>query len=432
MQRVALHTVGCKLNEFETQAIRERFMQAGFRPVPFKDTADVYVVNTCAVTSRGAAQSRKLLRRARRRAPEAIVVAAGCCAEVEREHLAGLEEVDIVVGNRDKTRIPEKIQEHKHDDGSRKRDHDFVFEDFDVSDMAGHSRAFVKVQEGCESYCSYCIIPYARGRCRSREPASVLQQIRKLTDAGFREIVISGTHLGMYGVENDDCCGLTELVYRVCRETGVERIRLNSLEPLDLTDELFELIRAEPRICRHIHLPLQSGSDEILSWMQRPYRAEDIANRMRRLEKAVPGICIGTDVIAGFPGESLRHHEQTYRLLQDLPLGYLHVFPFSSRPGTPAAGFDGEVHPEEKKRRAEKLYALRRQKIDTYQRKFLGKEIPALIESNRQKNGQLTAMTDNYLRIFLDGPDAWKNRIMKVVPQTIDQTGALRGERAPD
>jgi len=419
---VAFYTLGCKLNQYETEAIRESFIKRGYRPVDFTESSDVYVINTCTVTTRSAARSRKLIRRARRRSPGSRVVVVGCYSEVQPGEVSRIEGVDLILGNTAKSRVVDYLENHQGpvcqitDDA----DKDSTFEEFDLESFGEHSRAFVKIQEGCDVFCSYCIIPYARNPVKSRTEDSVVQQVLKLESSGYREVVIAGTHLGLYGKDRAGGGSLVELLKRICRETAIERIRLSSLEPMDMSEELLRFIQSEPRICHHLHLPIQSGDDEILTLMRRPYSVAEVRDIFTRLADALPDISLGTDVITGFPGETNEHYANTYRLLESLPLAYIHVFPFSPRPGTPAADFSGGVHPEEKKRRVKELYNLRLAKLDAFRSRFFGQALPTLIECSRDKDsGNLVGITGNYLRILAEGDDSWMNRLVHMVPKEI-------------
>jgi threonylcarbamoyladenosine tRNA methylthiotransferase MtaB len=420
MPTVAFYTLGCKLNQYETESIRERFEAQDYTVVPFTDPADVYVINTCAVTGKSEYTSRKMIRRAIKTRPQAKVVAVGCYSQVAPDALSRIPGVDLVLGNSNKTRVLAHLNDPQAPDLAIGTEADFSFEDFDISSVRSRSRAFIKIQEGCRSFCTYCIIPQARGELKSRPLESILGQIRKLAAAGYREVVITGTHLGMYGKENAGGTALIDVFRSVCQVAGIRRVRISSIEPMDLTDELIEYITGEPKICRHLHIALQSGDDAILNKMNRPYTARDAAAIMRRLARDLPGICLGTDVITGFPGETRQQFNTTYTLLKGLPLAYLHVFPFSPRPHTPAAGFKDQLPPEIVRPRVRRLQELRSRKIRQFRQQFIGQPLEVLVESTRErKTNKLVGLSDNYLRILFEGKDELKNTFVTVIPGRI-------------
>jgi threonylcarbamoyladenosine tRNA methylthiotransferase MtaB len=406
MRTVAFHTVGCKLNQHETNDIERQFSERGWRPVAFGEPADVVVVNTCTVTAQSDSRCRAALRKARRGSPGATVIATGCLAQAQPGAIAGMPEVDLVLGNREK----ELIFDHLDDDG-RPRTGRVAAAALDratkpafalVTAFAGHTRAFVKIQDGCDAGCAYCIVPLARGPNRSLPAADVLAHVTKLVAAGFRELVLTGVHLGTWGRDLAPSQTLAGLLARLVAIPGLERLRLSSIEPTEFTPELFDLLAATPAVCPHLHIPLQSGSASVLHAMRRPYGPEVFARVVERLARTLPEPGLGADVIAGFPGEREADFEQTVNLIRSLPLTYLHVFPFSPRPGTPAAAMDNQVPAAERDRRAGVLRALGREKARAFRERHVGRTVRALVQGQPgRRRGTTHGLTGNYLTVFV-------------------------------
>lgn len=419
MPTIAFCTLGCKLNQYETEAIREQFEREGYRVVSFTDRATVYVVNTCSVTGKSDRHSRQMVRRAIQTAPEALVVATGCCAQVDPQALAGIPGVDLVLGNREKNRILDFLKPSKIDGKAAiavsPREQLDRFEDLDISSFGRYTRAFIKVQDGCDCFCSYCVVPFARGPNRSRELASIISQAKRSVGLGYKEIVLTGVHLGTYGRDLGGAIDLVDVLEALEKVEGLRRIRLSSVEPTDVSPELIDLLAGSDRICRHLHLPLQSGDDEILARMNRPYQASEYRDLVMTLTDRVPGIGIGADVIVGFPGETDGNFRNTYEFVEGLPFSYLHVFNFSRRPGTVAATLPDQVPPGVRKERSRLMKGLRERKMLQFRRSFIGEKLEVLIENRRDKEtGKLTGLTDNYIRVLVDGEDELMNEIMEV------------------
>lgn len=423
MPRVSFYTLGCKLNAYDTEWYQEQFAQAGYEVVPFGQTADVTVVNTCTVTGQGDAQSRQALRRAARVSPGATVVAAGCYAQTDPDALLALPEVDLVVGTEARVRLLDLINDtcslgRSHVTRGRARD----FQEMDIESFGGRSRAFVKVQEGCDQFCSFCIIPFARGRSRSRPLQSAVAQVRQLVEVGYQEVVLTGVHLGDYASGG---AALLDLLAAVEEVEGLARYRLSSVEAAFIPDALIDLLAQSKKFCRHLHVPLQSGDDRILSAMRRPYTSAQYRDLMRKLSDRIPGICLGADVMVGFPGEDQEAFENTHRLIEEVPLVYLHVFPYSPRQGTPAAKMPRQVDPKVKAARAARLRALGARKADAFRRGAVGQTFEVLFEGRRDpETGLLSGLTDTYIRVLAPGPDAAANRIL---PARIERA---EGDRA--
>jgi len=404
LKKVAFYTLGCKMNFHETAYMEELFKKAGYEVVDFNEKADVYIVNTCTVTATADSKSRKALRKAKQKNPDALVVATGCYSEVYPEEVEKVKEVDLITGNLEKFKLVEIVEKRLKGEIPRT----FVkgvwsesnFYPLTVRHYEGRTRAFLKVQQGCELFCSYCIIPKARGKMVSEKPQKVIEQVKELVDAGYKEIVLTGTHLGAYGVDLDGNWNLARLVKEIIKVPGLYRLRLSSIEPIEFSDELIEVVTSSKKVAPHLHIPLQSGSNRILTLMKRRYTAEDFKRIVEKILSLNPEICIGTDVMVGFPGEEEENFEETRKLVEEIPFGYLHVFPYSKRKGTVAATMKDDVPPEVKKERAAILREIGTKKSVAYRKRFVTKELEALVLSHLP-DGSSTALTGNYIRIIL-------------------------------
>jgi threonylcarbamoyladenosine tRNA methylthiotransferase MtaB len=428
MKRVAVATLGCKTNQFESAAMIEQFERAGYSVVPFTQSADIYVVNSCTVTAKTDAETRRLIRRARRLNPDARVVATGCYAQVAPGELEKMPELDSVLGNREKQDIigmVETGESHVSDIASQSTAGPLKLESF-----AEHTRAFLQAQNGCNSFCAYCIVPYARGRSRSVPLEEVLRGVRGLAANGYREVVLTGIHLGAYGLDQTPADSLTELVRRIDTERLVPRLRIGSVEPNELTNELLALMAKSEIICPHLHLPLQSGSDTVLQRMGRRYTAAFFRDLMERIATALPQAFIGADVIAGFPGESEDEFNETLQLIEELPFSDLHVFPYSSRPGTKAAQMSGQVPGTIIKKRAELLRDCAARKKAGFLSKQVGHDFKVLVQGYNVNYSICSGISRNYVTIKFAGTREMINseHTVKVVSFTGGQvTGELVG-----
>lgn len=418
MRKVAFYTLGCKVNHYDTEAMRNQFKQAGYEIVDFEESADIYVINTCTVTHGGARKSRKITRKVRRRETDALIAVVGCYPQVDAEEVLASAEIDLVVGTTGRSKIVEFVEQALRADAPL----NFVqpvaeedeFEEVKVADFKDRTRATIKIQEGCDQFCSYCIIPYARGRVRSRELTEVVTEVKKLAAAGFKEIVLTGIHLGEYGKDKSDL-SLEQLLAELIKIEGIQRIRLSSIEGTEVSDELIELIAESDKLCRHLHLPLQSGSDKILEAMNRPYTRAEFKEMVYRIKDKIPEIAITTDVIVGFPGEEETDFEATCELVKELEFSDLHVFQYSIREGTPAADFPEQVHSRVKKKRSKQLREIGAELKENYRRQFKGHKLQVLIEENRDRTtGFLTGLTDNYLRVAVKGADELAGELVPV------------------
>lgn len=413
--RVALHTIGCKLNQYETEVIREGFIAAGHDIVPFDTQADLYLVNTCTVTQKADHDARRLLRQAKRRNPSALVVAAGCYAQTDAGHLAAMPEVDLVLGNADKLRLSDWLSGARPEPGVRVTDlsRQTCFEPVSVRTFASHTRAFVKIQDGCDARCAYCKVPLARGPNRSRPLDDTIAQIRQLCASGHREVVLIGIHLGTYGRDLTPPASLAELLRALLDGAQPERLRLSSIEPLEFSPELIDILATHAgRICRHLHIPLQSGSDRVLAAMDRRYTAEEYASIVGELARRIPGLAIGADVLVGLPGETDDDHARTRELVQTLPLAYLHVFSYSPREGTLAASLPGPVRPDLIKTRSRELLAISSYKHTSYLGSLVGTEQSVLFE--HQVGDQVVGHTDTYAEVAVPAGEAQRNDLARV------------------
>lgn len=406
MPRVAFTTLGCKVNQGETEWMRGAFMARGYEVVSFEAAADVYVLNTCSVTHLGEKKSRQLIRRAVRTNPEAVVAVTGCYAQVATAEVAAIPGVDVVVGTQDRQRIVELVEQAAQGGEPLQAVGDVmaadVFEDVPLfAETSGRTRAFLKIQEGCENYCTYCIIPYARGRLRSRPLASVRREAAKLIRQGFAEIVLTGIHLGAYGREGrDPACTLAAAVREILALSGLGRLRLSSLESIEVEEELLQLMRQDERLCPHLHLPLQGGDNRILRAMNRHYTTEQYEAQAAHIRQLLPDVALSTDVIVGFPGETEEMFAHTLQTVERLGFSKVHVFPYSRRAGTPAAGLPGQVPEAEKKERVHRLQEVAARGARSFQESFRGRTMAVLFE-HPGADGLATGLTGNYLRVKL-------------------------------
>ena len=394
--RVALHNLGCKVNAYEIEAMQQLLEEAGYEIVPFEPGADIYVINTCTVTNIADRKSRQKLHKAKKMNPEAIVVATGCYVQTGGDKLEKDEAIDLVLGNNQKINIVEALAEYaenKPGHGSHviKINQTKEYEDLSIDHTAEHVRAYIKVQDGCNQFCTYCIIPYARGRVRSRNIESVLKEVHSLAEKGYKEVVLTGIHLSSYGVDfpEEKKETLLSLIRAVHEIEGIQRIRLGSLEPGIVTREFAEGIAALPKVCPHFHLSLQSGCDETLERMNRRYRSGEYRERCELLREVYENPALTTDVIVGFPQESEEEFQKSYDFVDGIHFYETHIFKYSRRQGTKAAAMDGQLTEAEKARRSEKMIEMHHRHAKDYERSMLGKELEVLIEEEYTKDGQI-------------------------------------------
>ncbi|MEW5946948.1 MAG: tRNA (N(6)-L-threonylcarbamoyladenosine(37)-C(2))-methylthiotransferase MtaB [bacterium] len=428
-KRVAVATLGCKLNHYDSQVILEAFEAAGYDAVPFSDPADVYVINTCTVTETTDHQSRQLIRRALRRKAEGggvRVVVTGCYAQTAPDEIENAAEgVDLIVGNNGKERIAEFVADGA---GPRTRVSDVFAErklrSLPLARFGGYTRAFLRIQEGCDRRCAYCVVPYGRGVSRSETPGKVLEQARRFAAAGYGEIVLTGVHIGLYGLDLDPKTTLAELLYSLHEIEGLRRVRLSSIDPTELSPALIEAVTTLPKVCRHIHVSLQSGDDAVLRRMGRSYTTEEFRSLADSIFRRAPDAALGVDLMTGFPGEDDASFERTRSFAESLPLAYMHVFRFSPRRGTPAAEMRPRVPEEAKKERSRILADVRREKNLAFRRRFIGTELEVLVENRRWKgDGRLTGLSGSYIRAFFNGGDDLFGKFARFVPERVSGCG---------
>lgn len=392
------------------------FKQRGYEITPFDQVADVYVINTCSVTHLGERKSRQLIRRGIRLNPEAIVAVSGCYAQVSPEEIEAIEGVNVIVGTQDRHRIVELVEEVGHSKGIMNivtnimnADH---FEDIPLFDTPGRTRAFLKIQEGCTNFCTYCIIPYARGPLRSRPLESVTREAEKLITAGFKEIVLTGIHLGAYGRDLEGQITLVDAVKAVLGAKGLIQLRLGSLESIEISDELIEIMKEDQRLCPHLHLPLQAGDDRVLRMMNRHYTLAEYRELVHTIQARIKDIGISTDIIVGFPGETLEMFENALSFVESMDFSRMHIFPYSRRSGTPAAEYEDQVSEDEKKRRVQVMQELAERKAAEFQKRFINRQLTVLFEP--EHDGKMEGLTGNYIRVHTNGNDTLHGKLCKV------------------
>jgi len=434
MPTVAFYTLGCKVNFYDTEAIWQLFKKEGYEQVDFEETADVYLINTCSVTNTGDKKSRQIIRRAIRRNPDAVIAVTGCYAQTAPAEVLAIPGVDLVIGTQDRDKLMDYIREIRR----QRRPVNVVrnimktreFEEMDVPEFADRTRAFLKIQEGCNNFCTFCIIPWARGLSRSRKPENVLRQARRLAEAGYREIVLTGIHTGGYG-EDLDNYRLSDLLADLEKIDGLERIRISSIEASQIDDRMLEVLGGSRKMCRHLHIPVQAGDDEILRRMRRKYTTEEYAAKIAYIRRAMPDVAITTDVIAGFPGETDAHFENGFRFIEQIGFAELHVFPYSKRSGTPAARMDGQVDEDVKRERVHRLIELSERMQAAYASRWVGREVDVIPEreaKGREGQGLLSGHSDNYLHVVFDGDPSMIGGICRVRITSAEE-GECRGAR---
>ncbi|WP_066064077.1 tRNA (N(6)-L-threonylcarbamoyladenosine(37)-C(2))-methylthiotransferase MtaB [Neobacillus soli] len=420
MATVAFHTLGCKVNHYETEAIWQLFKQEGYERVEFESISDVYIINTCTVTNTGDKKSRQVIRRAVRKNPDAVICVTGCYAQTSPAEIMAIPGVDIVVGTQDRVKMLDYIEQYKLErqpiNGVGNIMKNRVYEELDVPSFTDRTRASLKIQEGCNNFCTFCIIPWARGLMRSRDPKEVIRQAQQLVDAGYKEIVLTGIHTGGYGEDMKDY-NLALLLRDLEAVKGLERLRISSIEASQITDEVIEVIKHSNIVVRHLHIPLQSGSDTVLKRMRRKYTMEFFGERLERLREVLPGLAVTSDVIVGFPGETEEEFMETYNFINEHKFSELHVFPYSKRTGTPAARMEDQVDEEVKNERVHRLISLSDQLAKEYASQFEGEVlevIPEEVSAVEVNSGMLMGYTDNYMKVVFSAPEDLIGKIVKV------------------
>ncbi len=418
---VSLHTLGCKVNHYETEAIWQLFKEQGYDRVEFDHQADVYVINTCTVTNTGDKKSRQVIRRAIRQNPDAVICVTGCYAQTSPAEIMAIPGVDIVVGTQDREKMLGYIEQYREErkpiNAVRNIMKNRVYEELDVPAFTDRTRASLKIQEGCNNFCTFCIIPWARGLMRSRDPEEVIRQAQQLVDAGYLEIVLTGIHTGGYGQDFKDYNLARLLRDMEAQVKGLKRLRISSIEASQLTDEVIDVLQNSEIVVNHLHIPIQSGSDTVLKRMRRKYTMEFFAERLEKLKVALPDLAVTSDVIVGFPGETEEEFMETYNFIRDHKFSELHVFPYSQRTGTPAARMDDQIDEEVKNERVHSLIALNDQLAKEYASRFEG-EVLEVIPEERFKDGEgenlYVGYTTNYLKIIFEGSEDMIGQLTKV------------------
>ena len=436
MTTISVATLGCKVNQFESEALMSALEQKGYGIVPFDEGADITIINTCTVTHRADFQSRQMIRRAFRSNPNSLIIVTGCYSQVEPEVMTKIEGVRYLLGNKEKGQIPELLPLMQKDELPQIQVSDIqketVFWDIPLHSFQRHTRAFLKIQDGCDAHCSYCIVPYARGPSRSLPPEKLIEHLRVLKEKRFKEVVLTGIHIGSYGMDLTPPFPLEKLLRRIEEEKIPDRIRLSSIEPLDFSADLISFLSQSTKVCPHLHIPIQSGDDEILRLMNRNYDHFLLLDLIQELHQSIPKLAIGADVIVGFPGETEEKFEHTYELIKSLPFSYLHIFPFSKRKGTPASQFPWRVDEAVIKKRAEKMRELGKKKRQAFYHQFLHQELRVLVEDRREKEtGRWKGFSRNYIPVSLslesvsEGNPNWINQEYPVVVTELTEKGVV-------
>lgn len=430
LKKVGFYTLGCKVNQYETQSMEEMFKKSEYEIVKFEDYADVYVINTCTVTSFGDKKSRQIIRRTQKTNPNAVVAVVGCYSQIAPEEIEKIREVDVIAGTTERNKIVELVENASKEkklklinDVMKQR----VYEDIEFITTSERTRAFIKIQDGCDNFCTYCIIPYTRGPVRSRKLDSILQEIKILAQNGFKEIVLTGIHLTSYGKDIENC-SLIDVIQKVDEIPGIERIRLGSLEPNKLTEDLIAKIKGVKSFCPHFHISLQSGSDSVLKRMKRKYTLSDYSKRIDMIRRYFDDASITTDIIVGFPGETDEEFKETYGFLNKISFAKTHVFKYSPRKGTPAESFPNQVDNAVKEERSNLIIKLSDKKEYEFQKRFLNTTTEVLFEQEWETDkNYLVGHTKNYLRVAALSGEDQINRISLVNADRIEN-GILVGE----
>ena len=415
-KKVALHNLGCKVNAYEVEAMQQLLEKAGYEIVPFTEGADVYLINTCTVTNIADRKSRQMLHKAKKMNPDAIVVAAGCYAQADTEKLKEDNAVDLILGNNQKTQIVEVLEEYEKEHSKQVQvieiNHTKEYEELSIEQTAEHVRAYIKVQDGWKQFCTYCIIPFARGRVRSRKIADVLREVETLASKGYKEVVLTGIHLSSYGVDfsKEERESLLSLIQAVSKVEGIQRIRLGSLEPRIITEEFLEGIVATGKVCPHFHLSLQSGCNKTLKNMNRRYSAQEYAEKCELIRKYYPAPALTTDVIVGFPMETEEDFEESYEFVKNIHFYETHIFKYSRRHGTKAAAMDGQLTEAVKAQRSEKLLELHDIRAKEYEEAMIGKTIELLLEEEIEEDGKMwyVGHSREYVRAVIEKTEAYQ------------------------
>ena len=414
-KKIAFITLGCKVNLYDTEAMAELFTEKGYEVVDFEEYADVYLINTCTVTNLGDKKSRQMIRRAKRINPNSVVVATGCYAQVASEEVAKIEGINIVIGTKNRSEIVETVENYVDENGVVNNVSDIMgekeFEPLQISRLTNRTRAYIKIQEGCNRYCTYCIIPYARGPIRSRKPEEVIEEVKKLAENGFKEVVLTGIHVASYGLDLGNIT-LADIIEKVHSVNGIERIRFSSMEPLAIDDDFVARMAKLPKVCDHYHLSLQSGCNRTLKRMNRKYNAEQYAEACERLRNAFPNVAITTDIIVGFPDETEEDFKESLAFAKKMKLDKIHTFPYSPKKGTPAAKMKNQMSGDVKSQRSKEMIALSDKMNIDFLNNNIGKTVPVLFED--MENGFWQGHTTNYIKVLVKSDENLNNKIVDV------------------
>lgn len=413
MTKFAILTLGCKVNLYESESYIQSLKAEGFTEVSFDEQADVYIINTCTVTNTASSKSRNKINQAHKQNPNALICAVGCLVQVGDDRLDQIEAIDIMIGSSHKDQLVSMIKKALVDKKKHKEIEDVrankVFDELYVNNFSHHTRAFLKIQDGCDQFCTYCIIPYARGSERSLAPDKVIKQAKSLLTNGYKEIVLSGIHTGRYG--KDHQTSLTDLIKNLLK-TSVYRLRISSIEITEITDEMILLIKNDIRLAKHLHIPLQSGSEQILTLMKRPYDTTYFIERIRFIKQMIPDISISTDIIVGFPGETEEDFMKTIAFIKEVNFSFLHVFPYSKKSGTVAGKMLEQIGKDVKRARVTQLIKLSNQMYEAYQKTFIAKEVDIIMEA--EKDGKWMGHSSHYLPIIIDSNEVCRNKVYNV------------------
>ena len=416
MKKVAFCTLGCKVNQYETNAMEEKFINSGYEIVDFSDKADIYIINTCTVTNMSDKKSRQMLRKAKQINPKAVVVAVGCYAQVSKEKLEEVDEVDLILGNNEKKEIVQYIEKFQEEKLVHLEDimHQKEFVDFGTTMHMETTRAVIKIQDGCDRFCSYCIIPYARGRVRSRNPENIIKEIKSLAQKDVKEVVLTGIHIASYGKDFKEDISLIDLLVQINKIDGIERIRLGSLEPTIINEEFLNRLSKLEKVCHHFHLSLQSGCDETLKRMNRKYTTEQFEKVVNLLRNTYKDVILTTDIIVGFPGETDEEFNATYEFLSKIKFYKMHIFKYSRRKGTKADLMENQINPQIQEQRSKRLLELSNENQAQYNKMYIGKTVNVLFEE--QDGKYIKGHTPNYLMVKVKGDNIkeYHNKIVKV------------------
>jgi threonylcarbamoyladenosine tRNA methylthiotransferase MtaB len=428
-KKVAFYTLGCKVNQYETESIKNQLIKKGYEEVSFEDKADIYIVNSCTVTSVADRKTRNMLRRAKKINPNGAVIVTGCYAQTNSKELLEMEDIDYVVGNTDKSGIVNFIEDIENRTMEKLKNHniflDSEYTEYEFATLREMSRAYVKIQDGCNNFCSYCKIPFARGKSRSRQKDNILKEITKLSQEGFKEIILIGINLGAYGEDLENGGNFEDLLKDILKIEGIERVRIGSVYPDKISDEFIEMF-SNPKLMPHLHISLQSCDDTVLKRMRRKYGSSLIEERLTKLRKAVPNMEYTADVIVGFPGESQEMFQNSCNLIDKIGFSGLHIFQYSDRENTLASTFEDKIDPKVKKERADELEKLKEIMEERERKKYLDRELKVLVEE--EKDGYLYGYSENYLRVKFKGKATSLNHIVSVKIDSLEKEMLIGNE----